>query len=290
VLKVEGAVDTDPRLGREYFEADAETPLDDLPLAAQRMRKMMSADNVSLLTVVTDAPPTSETARDLVRMLRRDRSVGDGTFLVGGPPANDVDLNDFTFQRAPRAIAFILAVTYVVLFVMLRSVVLPLKAVIMNLLSISASFGALVWIFEDGHLSNILGFEPQPMDITVPVLLFCSVFGLSMDYEVLMLSRMREEYRRTGDNTWAVAEGLERTGRLVTSAAAIMVTVFGAFALARVIMVQSLGVALALAVALDATLVRVLIVPATMRLFGNLNWWAPSFLGGLPRPKAREAP
>ena len=132
---------------------------------------------------------------------------------------------------------------------MLRSVLLPLKAVVMNLLSISASFGALVWIFEDGHLAWLLRFEPGPLDAAVPVLLFCVVFGLSMDYEVLMLSRMREEYLRTGDNTWAVAEGLERTGRLVTSAAAIMVTVFAAFALARVILVKSLGVALAVAVA-----------------------------------------
>jgi RND superfamily putative drug exporter len=156
----------------------------------------------------------------------------------------------------------------------------------MNLLSIAASFGALVWIFEDGHLAGLLRFEMGPLDVTVPVLLFCAVFGLSMDYEVLMLSRMREEYMRTGDNTWAVAEGLERTGRLVTSAAAIMVTVFGAFGISRVIMVQSLGVALAIAVALDATLVRVLIVPATMRLFGAFNWWAPEFLGGTTPDKA----
>jgi RND superfamily putative drug exporter len=285
VAKVEGVVDTDPRLTVEYFEADAETPTDDLPLAAQRMRGLVTTDDIALLTVLTDAPPTSEAARALVRTIRRDRRVGDGAFIVGGPPANDVDLNAFILARAPAAIAFILGVTYVVLFVMLRSVILPLKAVIMNLLSISASFGALVWIFEDGHLTWLLGFEPGPLDVTVPVLLFCSVFGLSMDYEVLMLSRMREEYLRTGDNAWAVAEGLERTGRLVTSAAAIMVTVFGAFGLARVIMVQSLGVALALAVALDATLVRVLIVPATMRLFGDLNWWAPRSLGGT-RPQA----
>jgi RND superfamily putative drug exporter len=290
VVKVEGAVDTDPRLNRDYFEADAETAADELPLAAQRMRSMVTSDQVALLMVLTDAPPTSEAARGLVRTIRRNRQVGeDGTLQVGGAPANDVDLNDFILARAPGAIAFVLAVTYLVLFVMLRSVILPLKAVIMNLLSIAASFGALVWIFEEGHLTWLLSFEPAPLDVGVPVLLFCSVFGLSMDYEVLMLSRMREEYMRTGDNTWAVAEGLERTGRLVTSAAAIMVTVFGAFGLGRVIMVQSLGVALAIAVALDATLVRVLIVPATMRLFGDFNWWAPAFLGGTrPQIGARD--
>lgn len=286
VVKVEGVVNTDPRLNRDYFEADAETPMDELPLAAQRMRSMVASDHVALLMVLTDAPPTSEAARSLVRTIRKDRRVGDGTLQVGGAPANDVDLNAFILARAPAAIAFVLTVTYVVLFVMLRSIILPLKAVIMNLLSIAASFGALVWIFEEGHLTWLLSFEPGPLDVGVPVLLFCSVFGLSMDYEVLMLSRMREEYMRTGDNTWAVAEGLERTGRLVTSAAAIMVTVFGAFGLGRVILVQALGVALAIAVALDATLVRVLIVPATMRLFGDFNWWAPAFLGGT-RPSRR---
>ncbi len=290
VVKVEGVVDTDPRLNREYFEADAETPTEDLPSAAQRMREMVTADSIALLMALTDAPPTSEAARDLVRTIRADRRVGEGTMLVGGPPANDVDLNEFVLARAPLAIAFILGVTYVVLFIMLRSVILPLKAVLMNLLSIAASFGALVWIFEDGNLQGLLRFEAGPLDVTVPVLLFCAVFGLSMDYEVLMLSRMREEFMRSGDNTWAVAEGLERTGRLVTSAAAIMVTVFGAFAISRVIMVQSLGVALAIAVALDATLVRILIVPATMRLFGRFNWWAPRWLGGTAAPAPPDRP
>ncbi len=285
VVKVEGAVDTDPRLSRAYFEADAEMAVDELPAAARRMRAMTTSENLALLTVLTDAPPTSEAARALVRAIRADRRVGDGEIVVGGAPANDVDLNAFILARAPYAIAFVLLVTYVVLFAMLRSVLLPLKAVVMNLLSISASFGALVWIFEEGHLAGLLRFEPGPLDAAVPVLLFCAVFGLSMDYEVLMLSRMREEYLRTGDNTWAVAEGLERTGRLITSAAAIMVTVFGAFGLARVILVKSMGVALAVAVGLDATLVRVLIVPATMRLFGDLNWWAPAWLGGV-RPRS----
>jgi len=289
VAKVEGVVDTDPRLNREYFEADAETEVDDLPSSARRMREMVTADNIALLIALTDEGPTSEAARNLVRKIRRDRHVGDGTLLVGGPPANDVDLNRFVLERAPAAITFVIGVTYVVLFFMLRSVVLPLKAVIMNLLSIAASFGALVWIFGEGHMRWLIFCEPGPTDLNVPVLLFCIVFGLSMDYEVLMLSRMREEYLRTGDNTWAVAEGLERTGRLVTSAAAIMVTVFASFGISRIIMVGSLGVCLAIAVALDATLVRVLIVPSTMRLFGSFNWWAPAFLGGQKPHRSKAA-
>jgi len=168
-----------------------------------------------------------------------------------------------------------------VLFLLLGSVVLPLKAVVMNLLSISTSFGALVWIFQQGNLAQLFGgFTPAPIDPTLPVIMFCTVFGLSMDYEVLLLSRIQEEYRRTGDNARSVADGLERSGRLITGAAAIMVGVFGAFALADVVIIKAIGLGMAIAVAIDATLVRALVVPATMRLLGDLNWWAP-------RPLAR---
>ncbi|MBX3028162.1 MMPL family transporter [bacterium] len=280
VVKFEGVVDNDDRLTRDYFTADAEMPDDWLPPDALKMRSMVAADGVALLTLLTDAEPASRQARDIVRAIRRDPRVGDGTILVTGPTAHDLDISEFTLARAPYAIAFIIVVTGAALFILLRSVILPLKAVIMNLLSITASFGALVWIFEDGHLASLLHFEAAPIDPTVPTLLFCCVFGLSMDYQVLMLSRMREEYLRTGDNTWAVAEGLERTGRLVTSAAAIMVVVFAAFGFASVVVVKAIGVTLSLAIALDATLVRCLIVPAAMRLFGDWNWWAPRWLGG----------
>jgi hypothetical protein len=164
------------------------------------------------------------------------------------------------------AIGFVMLATYITLFFLLGSVLLPLKAVVMNLLSITGSFGALVWIFQDGHFSRLLGFAPAPIDPSLPVVLFCTVFGLSMDYEVLLLSRIQEEYQRTGDNTRAVAEGLERSGRLIMSAALIMIAVFAAFALAEVVLIKAIGLGMAIAVALDATIVRVLIVPATMRL------------------------
>lgn len=285
VAKFEGVVDSDARLTRDYFTADAEMPDDWLPPDALRMREMVAHGNLALLSVLTDAAPASDQARAIVHAIRAAPRQGDATLLVTGPTAHDLDITEFTLARAPWAIGFIVLVTGAALFVLLRSVILPLKAVVMNFLSITASFGALVWIFQDGHLAGLLAFEAAPLDPTVPTLLFCAVFGLSMDYEVLMLSRMREEYLRSGDNTWAVAEGLERTGRLVTSAAAIMVIVFGAFALASVVVVKALGVSLALAVALDATLVRCLIVPATMRLFGDWNWWAPRWLGGGTRPR-----
>jgi RND superfamily putative drug exporter len=151
----------------------------------------------------------------------------------------------------------------------------------MNALSVSASFGVLVWIIQQGHLANVLNFTPQSIEPSLPVIMFCIMFGLSMDYEVLLLSRIQEEYRRTGDNTAAVAMGLERSGRLITGAAAIMVGVFIAFALADVVIIKSVGLGLTIAVALDATLIRALVVPATMRLLGRANWWAPGPLARL---------
>jgi len=150
----------------------------------------------------------------------------------------------------------------------------------MTLLSIAASFGALVWIFQEGHLSGMLNFEPLGYTIAGnPIIMFSVIFGLSMDYEVLLLSRIQEAYRRTTDNTASVAEGLSKTAGVITGAALIMVSVFAAFALADVITIKSIGVGMAIAVAVDATIVRVLLVPATMRLMGKWNWWAPGILG-----------
>ena len=190
---------------------------------------------------------------------------------------------NYIISRTPIAIIYIMAATMFVLFLLLGSIVLPLKAVVMNLLSISASFGAMVWIFQDGHLSDLLGFTPGSIDPTLPVIMFCTVFGLSMDYEVLLLSRIQEEYFKERDNTQAVAMGLERSGRLITGAAAIMVGVFAAFATADMVLIKAIGLGMAIAVAIDATLVRALVVPATMRLLGDLNWWAPAPLARLQR-------
>jgi RND superfamily putative drug exporter len=170
-----------------------------------------------------------------------------------------------------------------VLFLMTGSLVLPLKAVLTNLLSISASFGALVWIFQEGHLSGPLRFTAQSIDPSVPVILFALVFGLSMDYEVLLLARIQERWRATRDNTTAVAEGLELSGRLITGAAAIMVATFLAFGLADVVLIKSIGIGIAVAIAIDATIVRALMVPSIMRLLGTRNWWAPRSLVRLHR-------
>jgi RND superfamily putative drug exporter len=239
------------------------------------MKASFSRDGVVFLQAISATAPGSDPARAVVRAIRSDRRVADGVLLVGGESAADVDITSYLWKRAPRAAAFVVGSTVVVLFFLLRSVLLPLKAVVMNLLSIGGAFGALVWIFQEGH--GIAG-DGAPLEPALPVLLFCVLFGLSMDYEVLILTRMKEAWERTHDNTKAVGEGLEMTGGLVTSAAAIMVAVFIAFSFAEVVLIQAVGVGMAIAVALDATLVRVLLVPATMRLFGDANWWGPTWV------------
>ena len=252
------------------------------PLVEEAKKLTVKADVTVLFALLTpEASKSTEAAERVVRAIRTERSVGDGELVVGGKAARDVDATHFLVSRAPKAVAFVVGVTFLVLLVLLRSIVLPLKAVFMNALSIGATFGALVWIFQDGHL---FAAEARPLEPTLPVLLFCVSFGLSMDYEVLMLARMKEAWERTGDNGIAVEEGLQSTAGLITSAAAIMIAVFGAFALARIVLLQATGTGLALAVALDATLVRALLVPATMRLFGRVNWWSPKWMRGRSAP------
>ncbi|MEK6225009.1 MAG: MMPL family transporter [Chloroflexota bacterium] len=234
--------------------------------------------HIALLSVRTASTAQSDEARAIVRAAR-SQTVDGGAVLVTGQTAFDVDTVNYLVERTPIAVGFVTLTTMIALFFLLGSVVLPLKAVAMNALSVSASFGALVWIIQQGHLSNVLNFTPQSIEPSLPVIMFCIMFGLSMDYEVFLLSRIQEEYRRTGDNVAAVAMGLERSGRLITGAAAIMVGVFIAFALADVVIIKSVGIGLTIAVLLDATLVRALVVPATMRLLGRANWWAPWRLG-----------
>jgi RND superfamily putative drug exporter len=227
-----------------------------------------------VLYIVTNKQYTSDEARTIVNSVRAQQ-IPDGQVLATGGTAFDLDIVNFILQRTPVAVASVIAVTYVVLFFLTGSVVLPLKAVITNLFSISASFGAMVWIFQEGHLSGLLGFTPQSIDPSIPVILFSIVFGMSMDYEVLLISRIQEEYRRTGDNQAGVALGLEKSGRLITGAAAIMCAVFLAFGMANIVIIKAIGIGLAVAIAIDATIVRILIVPSVMRLLGRANWWAP---------------
>ncbi|HEY2513827.1 MAG TPA: MMPL family transporter, partial [Polyangiaceae bacterium] len=263
---------------RDTTIAAFSVPRDRYPEPMRVVAKETVGTTVALLAALSDAGPTSAEAHSIVERIRKHRPVADGALLVTGQTAMDMDSTTYIEAHAPKALVFVFGMTLVLLFVLLGSVILPLKAVVMNLLSLTASFGALVWVFQDGHLAKVLHFTPGPIDPGLPIVLFCATFGLSMDYEVLLLTRMQEEWERTHDNTHSVAEGLERSGPLITSAAAIMVAVFSAFAMADVVILKIMGCGMAIAVALDATIVRTLVVPATMRLLGHVNWWAPAWM------------
>jgi RND superfamily putative drug exporter len=198
---------------------------------------------------------------------------------ITGPSARLVDQKDSLFGKVPLAALLIGFATFALLFLTFGSVVVPLKAIVLNLLSLTATFGAVVWIFQQGNLSGFLDFTPTGIiETTSPILMFCIAFGLSMDYEVFLLSRIKEEYDKTGDNTASVAMGLEHTGRIVTAAALLLSVVFVAFATSGVTFIKLFGIGLTIAVIMDATLVRATLVPAFMRLAGRANWWAPAWM------------
>jgi uncharacterized membrane protein YdfJ with MMPL/SSD domain len=236
--------------------------------------------DVARIDIFGDWLPDSPEGRALVDRVRAvEPPDGAAEVLTGGLPSRSRDFMASFAASVPWAVAIVVATTAVVLFLTFGSVFLPLKAVLMSLLSITASFGALVWIFQEGNLSGALAFDPSGTLIaSTPILMFAVLFGLSMDYEVLLLSRIRERYVATGDNTRAVAEGIGITGGLITGAALIMVAVFGAFAMSSVLLIKALGFSMALAVLIDATIVRGILVPAFMRVMGSVNWWAPRFV------------
>lgn len=213
-------------------------------------------------------------SQDLVRDLRTALAPYDAE--VGGASAATVDLVDSIAHTLPRMALVVAGVMFVLLFIAFGSLILPLKAMVMNAISISASFGAVTWIFQDGHLSGFLRFtSPGYLDVTQPILMLAILFGLSMDYEVFLLSRVREEWDRSHDNELAVVTGVQRTGWLITSAALLLSVVIAGFATSGIIFLKMIGVGMLVAVLLDATVVRALLVPATMRLLGRANWWAP---------------
>ncbi|GAB3646112.1 MMPL family transporter [Glycomyces tarimensis] len=230
------------------------------------------------------AVPTVDAMReDPYALVGQIRSVQAGFDVsVSGYPADLADFRDALLDRLPLVLALIVAVTFAVLFLMTGSVVAPLKATVLNALSLGVMFGALVWVFQDGNLAGLIGFTPQgSFEPSIPILMFCIVYGLSMDYEVFMLSRIKEEYDRTGDNAGSIATGLQRSAPLVTAAALVLAFTFAVYATGQVVFLQMLGVGMALAVVVDATLIRGVLLPAAMRLTGRYNWWAPAPLRAL---------
>jgi putative drug exporter of the RND superfamily len=240
--------------------------------------------NRTVITVVPKAPVDSTAASNLVKSIRNDviptkvTSAGP-SMLVGGETAQFVDLSAETLRALPIVMILVLTFSFVYLLVVFRSLLLPAKAVLMNLLATGAAFGLTAWVFQEGHLQSLFGFTSVGfLQVYLPVIVFAVLFGLSMDYEVFLIGRMREEYLRTHDNELAVTKGIAHTARPIAAAAFIMAAVFGCFLVADVLELKEFGFALAVAVVLDATLVRLLLVPAFMKLAGKANWWLPGFL------------
>lgn len=230
-----------------------------------------------VLSVIPDGEPQGETAQRLVSEVRAHRPPF--PIYVSGTTAYLVDLRSQIAAGLPWALAVMAVVTVVLLFLMTGSILVPIKALVMNVLSLGASFGALVWVFQQGHLEGLLGFDANgAIELWVPVVVLVFAFGLSMDYEVFLLARVKESHDAGFGNDDAVAAGLQRSGRIITSASLLMVIVFAGFAAGQMLSIRQLGIALAIAVVVDATLVRCLLVPATMTLLGELNWWAPKAL------------
>jgi RND superfamily putative drug exporter len=289
--------------------ADASKPgaVDDLPRLVAALRATPGVANVSeptvnqsgssaLATVIPTTGPQDEATYRLVHHLRDDvipqATAGSGlTVHLGGQAASSIDFADVIGQRLPLFIGAVLALSFLLLLGVFRSLLVPLKAVVMNLLSIGAAYGVIVAVFQWGWGADLLNVSPAPIEPWVPMMLFAIVFGLSMDYEVFLLSAVREEYDRTGDNGTAVAEGLASTARVITAAALIMVFVFGSFVVADLRALKLIGLGLAVAVAIDATIVRVVLVPATMELLGDANWYLPRWLQRLvPRVQFERGP
>jgi len=286
VARVDSIVSADPRFTLDQYELLYTHPqlIADPYLSA--LVKASVAGNTMEMLVISKYGMLDQRSQALVQAIRNTPPGGGITVLVDGGTAGDIDYVNSLYTDFPKAVVVVALTTYIVLLLLFRSLVLPLKAILMNTLSILASYGALVVIFQDGFLHQVLGFTPLGfVEASSPILLFFALFGLSMDYEVFLLSRVQEAFWQTGDNTRAVALGLQRSGGIITSAAIVVVVVSASFATADVILVKALGLGMALAVFLDATFVRALLVPATMRLLGNLNWWLP-FAGVQRHPPA----
>ncbi len=272
---MQSLVTVDPRLTLAQYQYLYSHPGTNAALDATAAR--LAHGDATLVTVTLTAADHTTTAQNVVKALRALAPPTGFTALVGGETAYQMDLFANLEATIPLALLVIAGAVFVLLFLMTGSMVMPIKAIVLNTLSLSATFGALVFIFQEGHFADLLHFESTgSLDSTQPVLIFATAFGLSMDYEVFLLSRIKERFDATGDNRLAVASGLQRTGGLITSAALLLAVVLAAFATSEIVFIKMIGVGLAIAVIMDATLVRALLVPATMRLLGHANWWAPA--------------
>ncbi|MFD3577310.1 MMPL family transporter [Streptomyces sp. NPDC058644] len=281
-------------------ETSAGTHADGRSAPADPGNKALGRPDAQQITVVSTLPPKSDAAQDLVGKVRALTPPAGTQPLVGGVDAELVDSKDSIGSRLPIAVALVALTTFLLLFLFTGSIVQPLRALLLNLISLGATLGVMTWIFQDGNLSSLLGFTAQPMEVSMTVLMFCIAFGLSMDYEVFVTSRIKELHDLGEDNESAVTNGLGHTGRIVTAAACLLAVSFFAFGTAKLSFMQMFGLGSGLAILIDAVAVRGILVPAAMRLLGRSAWYAPGFLRRLhgriglseggPTPEPAAAP
>jgi len=278
-----GIVSVDPKLTQyQYQDMYTFLGINELDKSVQQLVHNSTNSSYTIMSVISKFPVNSDDTFDLVRKIRQSNVGADFSMQVTGNSAIIIDTVHSVYTLFAKLIIIISVITYLVLLVLLRSVVLPLKAILMNFLSLCVCYGMLVFIFQEGHFSSLLNFTaPGYTDLILPVLLFFSLFGISMDYEVFLLTRIKEIYDQTGDNDKSVCVGLDKSARIITSAALLVVIVTGAFVSADIIFIKAFGLGIALAVAADATIIRLLLVPATMRLLGKWNWYLPKWLNRL---------
>ena len=282
VSRVDSIVSIDSRITLPEYQVLYSDP-DRIPDPyAAAFASVFINDRTAIVAIEPTSGSSSQEARELVYAIRNYRDAMGLDALVGGGAAGLTDFVDRLYHDFPRAVLIILLATYVVLAILFRSVVLPLKAIFMNSLSLLASFGVLVLVFQDGWFSGVLRFEPMGfIEATLPIILFALLFGLSMDYEVFLLSRVKEARDAGADDIDAVAIGIASSGQIITSAALVVIVVSLAFVSADIVLIKAVGLGVAIAVFIDATIIRLLLVPATMRLLGRWNWWVPTLQGGL---------
>ncbi len=277
IAEIDSIVNTSPRLTvKQYHELYQSSHQPD---GVQTLLRSTTGKHFTVINIVANVGIHSSAMKTLIKELRTLQPPKDMQWVLTGIPVNDQDVIDSIVQLLPWAVFWILSLTYLTLMVLLRSLFLPLKAILMNLLSLSASYGMLVFIFQESHFHQILHFSPQSIiDISLLVIIFGALFGFSMDYEVFLLSRIKEAYDTCHDNNQSIVYGMEQSSRIITSAALIVIITCGSFMVADVLMVKEFGLGIAVAIFVDAFCIRTILVPATMSLFKQWNWYFPKWL------------
>jgi RND superfamily putative drug exporter len=280
VESVLSIVSTEPRLSKHQYAALYTDQKDYLDPQLKEFLNNTTRDDITMLTILSKYSGDSDQTKDLIRSLRQTQPGHHMRVDLTGSTVNSLDALKSISQTFPWAFAWIVGFTYLILLISLRSIILPLKAILTAMLSLFTSYGVLTLVIQQGYLHELMHFEPQGiLDISLLIIIFCALFGISMDYEVFLLTRIKEYYEQTGDNLKSIVMGIDRSCRIISSAAIIVVLICFSFMSAQILIVKAFGLGIAVAVFVDAFIIRTMLVPATMALLGKWNWYLPKWLG-----------